>query len=266
MARTTKEIQDSIIQNIEQNGITLSSSKVSEGRLWIFVVASAIHSVEVIFDIFKSEVDKIADKVTSGTVRWYADQCRVWQNGHELLYNKKSADIYYAVDDPESRLIKTVAIIEESKKLSIKVAKLSEQNEIEPLTADELYNFTGYIESIRVGGTEMVCISTFADDIKYIAEIYYTPAVPVTTVSDNVKIAINNFRQTLDFDSKFYTQKFIDVIMGVHGVVTVDLKEIHHKSISNAILTPVVIVTDLEAGYFNYTDDSVLTFKSTLKW
>lgn len=263
MARTIKEIQDSIIKHLEDNNIILSSSKTSEGRLWTFIVATAHQMAEIVFGLFKSEVSAIADKITAGTPRWYAAQCKKWQNGHELLFNQETTELYYAEDDPAARLVSIVALTESEKRLSIKVAKTNQDNKIEPLTPEEHHNFIGYIESIKFAGIETSCISTFADEIKYTAEIYFTPSVPLSTVTENVEKAIDNFRQTLEFDSMFYRQRFIDAIMRVHGVVTVDLQKLEHKNLKLNQFQPILVVSELEAGYFDFTQDSILTFKST---
>lgn len=261
MARTIKAIQDSIIESLYHQGITLSNSKSSEGRTWTFIVATAIYLFEIILDLFRKEVDALADKITPGTVRWYVEQCKRWQNGHELLYNPQTTELYYKDDDPESRLIDVVAITEGAKMLSIKVAKTNKENKIEPLTDDERYNFMGYMESIKFAGTQTECISTTADQIKYIATVYHTPTIPQTIINANVAQAIDGFRQSLDFNSMFYRQRFIDVIMRVEGIVTVDLTVLNHRGASQNEFIAIGVMSELDAGYFDFTDDSDFTCK-----
>lgn len=263
MARTIKEIQQAITADLTARRPGLSTSNVAEWRSWVWVVATAIHLFEVILDQFRAEIDAAADKITPGTVRWYIDQCRRFQNGHELLFNQDTAQLYYAEDDPAARIIDVVAVTEGKERLSIKVAKLDPQNKIVPLTAAELYNFTGYVDSIKFAGIETVTVSTNADRVRYNVEVFYNPAVPVTTVRDKVLTALDAFRQEQDFNSMLYRQKFAAAVMAVDGVITVELKSMERKGTSMEAFEPVGVADELEAGYFDYTDDCTLSLTST---
>lgn len=240
----------------------LSTSNVAEWRLWVWVVATAIHLFEVILDQFRTEIDAAADKITPGTVRWYIDQCRRFQNGHKLLFNNTTAQMYYETDDAAARIVSVVSVREDAKKLTIKAAKTSDAGKITPLTADELHNFTGYVESIKFAGMETVVISRTADQIRYTLTVYYDPVVPATTVRDTVQAQIDAFRTSLDFNSMFYRQRLVDTIMSVDGVVTVDLQSIERKGTSMADFAPVAVAEELEAGYFDYADGCTINLVS----
>lgn len=262
MARTIKVIQQAITADLTARRPGLSSSNVAEWRLWVWVVATAIHLFEVILDQFRAEIDAAADKITPGTVRWYIDQCKRFQNKHKLLFNSDTAQMYYETDDPASRIVSVVSVREDAKKLTIKAAKMSEAGKIVPLTADELHNFTGYVESIKFAGMETVVISRTADAIRYTLTVYYDPVVPATTVRDTVQAQIDAFRTSLDFNSMFYSQKFVAAIMSVEGVVTVDLQNIERKGTSMEDFAQVAVAEELEAGYFDYADGCVLNLVS----
>lgn len=70
MARTIKEIQDSIIDSLQQeSGLSLSTSKVAEWRLWTYVFAVVVHTFEIILDMFRIEVDTLVEGDTgNGTM------------------------------------------------------------------------------------------------------------------------------------------------------------------------------------------------------
>ena len=263
MARTAAAIQGEIAQGLTDRGYALSTSKVAEWRLWAYVVAAAIHAFEVILDLFRKEVDDLTNKITPGTSRWYAEMCYRFQNGHELLFDEKTAMLYYGVDAPASRIISVVAITEGSSKLEVKVAKLDGSGKIVPLSEDEKYNFTGYIDAVKFAGLQTEVVSTTADLIRYDAEIFFDPAVPVTTIRTEVEAAVAKFKTSLGFDSVFYRQRFAEAIMGVSGVVTVDLKAISRKGVSDVAFVPVAVFSTLESGYYDYDPGSVLTFTST---
>lgn len=262
MARTIKDIQQGMIAELTARRPDLSPSTAAEWRLWTYVVATAIHLFEAVFDTFRKEMDAVADKVTPGTVRWYADQCRRFQNGHDLLFDEKTAHLYYAEDDSSSRIIDVVAVSEGKEYLSIKVAKLDEQNRIVPLSADELLNFRGYIDTVKFAGTEVSVVSTNADRIRYDLEVFYDPATPVTGVRTRVAEALDAFRIARDFNSMFYRQKFVAAVMEVEGVVTAELKSIERKGTSMTGFEPMMFADELEAGYFDYAGDCRITFTS----
>lgn len=263
MARTVAEIQAAIEQSLVKRGYVLSTSKVAEWRLWVFVCAAAIQAFEVILDLFRREVDELTNKITPGTVRWYAEMCYRFQNSHELLFDDKTAMLYYAADDSKSRIVSVVAITEGSSKLVVKVAKLDGSGKIVPLSEDEKYNFTGYIDAIKFAGLQTDVVSTTADLIKYEVEVFYDPAVPVTTVRTEVEAAVVAFKTSLGFDSTFYRQRFAEAIMGVSGVVTIDLKSISRKGVSDVAFVPIPVFSTLESGYYDYDAASTLTFTST---
>lgn len=263
MARTTTEIQAAIHADLTAARPDLSASKSAEWRLWTWIVATAIAVFEIVLDRFRSEIDATADKITPGTVRWYAEQCRRFQNGHELLFDPDTAQLYYAADDPDARIIDVVAITEAPERLSIKVARLDAAGRIVPLTAEELHNFTGYVDSIKFAGIETLVVSTNADRVRYDAEVFYDPAVPVTTVRERVLTALDTFRSALGFNSMLYRQKFVAAMMTVEGVVTAELRRMERKGTSMSGFLPVGVADELEAGYFDYTDDSTLTLTSS---
>lgn len=262
MARTIKEIQQAMIADLTARRSGLSTSSVAEWRLWVWVVATAIHLFEVILDQFRAEIDAAADKITPGTVRWYIDQCRRFQNGHKLLFNTGTAQMYYEADDAQARIVSVVSVREDAKKLTIKAAKMSDASKITPLTADELRNFTGYVESIKFAGMETVVISRTADAIRYELAVYYDPVVPATTVRDTVQAQIDAFRTSLDFNSMFYRQRLVDAIMSVDGVVTADLQSVERKGTDMEDFKPVGIAEELDAGYFDYAEGCVLNLVS----
>lgn len=263
MARTIKDIQSAINADLQAKHPTLSNSAVAQWRLLTWVFATAIYTFEVILDAFRSEIDNVADKITPGTVRWYVEQCKRFQNGHELKFNDQTAQLYYEKDDAAARIVSVVAVTEGKERLSIKVAKVDAQNKIVPLTADELYNFTGYVDSIKFAGIETLTVSTTADSLRYNVNVLFDPAVPVTTIKANILTSLDRFRSEIGFNSMLYRQRFVDAIMGVKGVVTVDLISLDRKGTSMADFTPCGVVEELESGYFDYTSDSTIVLTSS---
>lgn len=262
MARTIKEIQKNMADDLQKDGLTLSSSAVAEWRLWTYIVAVAIHGFELLLDAFRKEVDTLTSKITPGTIRWYAEMCYRFQNGFELLFDPQTAMLYYAKDNPEARIVKIVAISEARNRLLIKAAKIDEAGNIQPLTLEEKYNFTGYIDAIKFAGVDTDVVSVSEDKIRYHLDVFFEPSIPNTMVKANVLAALNSFKTSLGFDSMIYTQKLIDVVMSATGVITCDLVSLKRKGVSDVDFKEVDIFSELESGYFEYDKDSVLTLKS----
>ena len=262
MERTLQAIRQSITDSLRQAGHRLSQSAAAEWRLWADTVATAIGAFDLQHDLFRAEIEAAADKITPGTVRWYVEQSKRFQDGHELLFDNRTAQLYYATDAPASRIVSVVAVSEDSGRLSIKVASIDSAGHIVPLSPDQLYNFTGYIDSIKFAGIETSVVSTAADRIRYALQAWYDPAVPVTTVRSNIEAALSRFRGNLGFDSMFYRQQFLEAVMSAPGVVTAELESIQRKGTSMDDFAPVGTADELESGYFDYDPDSTLSLTS----
>lgn len=263
MARTISEIQTGMIASLqERTGLTLSTSKVAEWRQWTYIFAVAIHTFEIILDAFKKEIETITNKITPGTVRWYAEMCYRFQDGYELLFDDNSAMLYYPKIDLDAQIVKVVAIREAANKLIIKAAKQDSAGKIIPLNLEEKYNFTAYIDAIKFAGVDTIVVSTNEDKIRYHMEVYFNPSIPSTLVREKVEQMLNTFKSSLGFDSMIYKQRFIDAVMDAQGVVTCNLVSLERKGVTDADFVPVAIFSELESGYFEYDDDSVMILKS----
>lgn len=263
MARTISDIQTGMVASLqEKTGLTLSTSKVAEWRQWTYIFAVAIHTFEIILDAFKKEINTITNKITPGTARWYAEMCYRFQNGYELLFDDSKAMLYYPTTDLDAQIVKVVAIREAVNKLIIKAAKQDSTGKIIPLNLEEKYNFAAYIDAIKFAGVDTSVVSTNEDKIHYHLEVYFEPSIPNTLVREKVGQALNSFKSSLGFDSMIYKQRFIDAVMDAQGVVTCNLISLERKGVTDADFVPVAIFSELESGYFEYDDDSVMTLKS----
>lgn len=264
MARTINDIQQSIITDLQAYFPKLSTSKVAEWRLWTYVVAAAIHAFEIVLDLFRQEVDELTAKITPGTKLWYAEMCYRFQNGHTLVFDKNTAQFYYEQDDPDSRIVKVVAVNEVYKMISIRVAKTDGEGRIIPLDDSERRNLADYIDTIHTTGIPTTIVSTTADTIRYNLEVYYDPATPSSVVREKVEQALETFKTSLSFDAVFYAQRLVDAVMHAEGVVTVKVVRLEHKTSAGADFAPVDVLAELAAGYFEYAaEGNTLTLTST---
>lgn len=264
MARSIATIQQGIVSAMTAGHDDLSQSKVAEWRLLSYVVAAAIHAFEVVMDLFRSEVDRIAYVNMPGTVRWYVEMCKRFQygNSHKLVFDPQTAAYSYEREEEQTRIVKVVAITIRDRKLFVKVAKLDAQGKIVPLASLERQSLFDYLTAISMAGTEIKLISTTADTIRYSMEVYYDPSVPYDTAEETVKTAIEQFKTALTFNAMFYTQRLVDAVMAVDGVVTVNPISFEQKTTANPVYVNVDVMSELDAGHFEYDEQSVLTLIS----
>lgn len=267
MARTITEIKQAITGSVRDNLPGLSGSKSSEWGLWAYIVAVAIHAFELILDAFRQEINALTSRITPGTMRWYAEMCKRFQNGDSLEFDETTALLYYPVDNPDKRIIEVAAVSErtgESGYLSIKVAKKDGDGKIIELDKTELYNFKAYIDAIKFAGCKVDIVSTNADQLYYRLTVYHDPAVPSESIRTAAEAALERFKTSIDFDGVVYRQKLIDTIMDVEGVTTCvldSLKQHSYQDKDDHDWTDVGTHATLDAGYFEWADGSVADMK-----
>lgn len=268
MARTIQEIYDSIITEKENqteltgllpssdnytnllNDLT-STSKVAIWRLWAYMMSVAVRVHELVFDLFKEEVEAIAAAAPPGTPAWYQKMMLLFQFGYNLEYANYQYD--YATEDDSAKIIKYCAVSERTD--GVVIVKIAKEVNYEPaaLTTTERAAAESYAAKIKFAGTRLAVSSANADVFAPVYDIYYDPIIPLTTVQSNIQIAIDDFRKALEFDGRIRITSFTDAMQQVDGVIDVVFQ--------SATITPeggsaidVPIITTPAAGYFDFSD------------
>jgi hypothetical protein len=229
MARTITEIQNLIIQDIQNNEILsnkiTSKSKTAIWRLWTYIVATAIWTLEKLFDIHKSEVETIINSKSPHRLLWYKNKALSFQYGYSLL---SDSDIY-EIEDDDAKIIKYAAATEIEGILRIKVAK-ENSGLLAELSSEEITAFSYYMNMIKDAGVILRIISQEADHLKLSIDIYYDPMVLDGegrrldgTNNTPVQSAITNYLQNLPFDGEFTIMSLTDIIQSVSGVKIVQI-------------------------------------------
>ncbi|MBN2814993.1 MAG: hypothetical protein JXQ80_13000 [Bacteroidales bacterium] len=255
MARSLTEIKTSLVGN--QPG--LSTSSTAEWRIWVEIFAYAIWLFEVVMDVFRADVENQLSKKQPGTREWYSEKALAFQNGHTLTVDEWGV-VGYAVTDTEAQIVKRASISEAGGTVTIKVAKINaETNELEPLnlTDGEYLNFQRYMDAVKFAGTAVEYRSLPADVVEYDISVYYDPLYLPSEVEANVLAALAAFRTALSFDARLYKTDFVTAVQAVAGVKSV---KVNSMTIIPEEGEPVVldVVEELESGYFNFSDDSVI--------
>ncbi|MES2701874.1 MAG: nucleotidyltransferase [Bacteroidota bacterium] len=255
MARTIAEIQQSIInaKTAESALAALTStSNTAVWRLWTYIVAVCIWTVENLFDFHKAEVASIITTQKPHTLQWYVKMAKAFQYGYSL---PPDHDTYATIsDDPLVVVVKYAAAVELLNLVRIKAARQGSAG-LEGLSAGQLISFAAYMNRIKDAGVRLQLTSGEADNLRLQLNIFYDPLIlsntgerldgtSLTPVMD----AINAFLSNLPFNGLFVLNHLIAALQAIDGVLIGEVA----SAAANYASTPYVPVTveyTPDAGY-----------------
>lgn len=243
-----------------------SSSKVAVWRLYMYIISVAIHYHEVLFDLYKVEVQAIADAAEVGTGAWYQKMIYDFQLGVDLVFDTDKLKYVYETLIPSLQIVKRCAIAERSDGvLIVKAAKLV--NSLPSgLDAQEQAALVSYIRKIRFAGTRFVLVSGSGDQIKIGLAIHYDPIVLISTIKETVEAAVNNYINSLPFNGVFQTSTLVDRVQAVSGVRDVVVTGVSTRYLVGGSWLPVSRVHTPNFGYYVFDTVSTNQLASTLTY
>ena len=273
MARTITEIQREIITEKDRSpGLASlnSTSKTAIWRLWTYVTATAIWTLETLFDLHKKEVDQLLLTKKPHNLLWYKAKAEAFQFGMELKpgsdgYDNTNID---HLEVAKRRIVKHVAIVENKKNGWVRLKAAKEVNgQLQALSKtnpDELGALNHYMQSIKDAGVKLVVDSLPPDRLKMHIDIYYDAMVldanggrldgaSVKPVNDTIKA----YLRSLPFNGAFVLATLTDRLQETAGVV---IPQIRHVSVSYGtrkdVCIPVRYIPD--GGYLRiYQEDDL---------
>lgn len=243
-----------------------SDSKVAIWRLWAYITAAAIYTHEVLWDLFKKEVEDTAAAAHTGTARWYRDQLLLFQYGDALTYDSATGKYGYATITPANRIVKQAAVIEGNNGVVVFKAAKDNSGDLAGLTTMEKDSLESYIRKIRFAGTRFVLISGDGDYIRITASIYFDAVVTETTVKTNVETAIKAYVEGLPFNGEFLISKLEDAIQGVTGVNDVVISLVETKQETGDTYFTVSRAYVPQYGYFRFDATPGSTLDDTITY
>lgn len=217
-----------------------TTSRVGVWRLLIWVVATCAYAMEVVFDLFKKDLEEISKNSRFGTLPWYDSVSRNFQYGDTLIWDDDINDYVYAVENSSLKIIQRVSAIDSAPTVILKVAKLS-SNIPEPLTTPELDAFELYINQRKPAGIFVDVISIVADLLKMNINVRYDALIMTNDgqyINDMgyfpVEDAINAYISNLPFDGVMELCHLVDAIQIVEGVKSVYVNNAQAKSVTSA--------------------------------
>lgn len=277
MARTITEIQEEIILNIQGDerlsGLT-STSKVSIWRLFSYIVAVAIWTLEKVFDLHAKEVDNRILELKPHTARWYRSKALAFQYGFNLLPDSDQFDSEGFTEEQveDSQIIKYAAVTEsdDESRLVIKIATESSTgsdtgSQLSPISAAESDAFTAYIQKIKDAGVRTTIINFLPDRLYLDMDIYYDPLVldqegnNILTGGKTVEAAIQEYMKLLPFNGELVIAHLVDHLQAVAGVNIPHVNLIQTSWIDGALgdygeIEPISVKKIPVSGYFEVVD------------
>ena len=238
MARSTEEIFNGMVARKESlaslnvylpNGLANSyqavlqlmnsNSKVALWLLLFFVVAEAMHTLEVLWDYFSADVDSRIAKHKPGTKLWYKQQALEFQYNDQLVWLNNTYQ--YLTIDESKRVVAQASVVDNGGIVRVKAAKLNAGGNLQALSAPEVAALNAYFIKIRYAGTKTFAVSFAPDTIKLKLLIRYDALVDLAALQIAVKAAIKHYLKSLSFDGKVVLSAIIDSIQAVPGVTDV---------------------------------------------
>ena len=270
MARTTDEIKNIMLAEKASQPALAGLDTDSSTSVWglmMYVIATAMSSLEKLFDLFKQQVIDIINSLRPGTPRWYVYMVKKFQYGFDLVPEQD----YYdntgipAADIAASKIIAYAAFVEEPF-VRMKLAKLN-GNDLTKLTDPERLAVTAYVKRYKYAGVDLkyeTITSTDADELRLVMRIKYNPLVLNGTGAridgtnpHPVKDAVKTYLQNLDFNGRFSIQKLVDQIQQVPGVDDLVMDSVQSKYGALPFTSFTMQVTP-DSGYFIIQDANLL--------
>lgn len=201
-----------------------SVSKVAIWKLWIYIIAIAIYTHEVLWDKFKEETEEIARQSIAGNLAWYVAQVKLWQFGSALLWNHSTYRYYYLDASLPSgmakRIAKKVSCAEVNNALVngvlIKVAR-ENAGVLSPLTSAQLTSLTTYVNRVKFAGVQTSVISLPPDKVKLNMKVYYDGTLDLTQFKTDLENGIDTYLRNIEFDGVLYINELVDAIQAISG-------------------------------------------------
>ena len=278
MARTIQEIQTLILQAKAQepalNELN-STSKVAIWRLWVYIIAVAIWSLEKLFDQHRADIDKRLAELKPHTARWYRSKALAFQYGFDLL---PDSDTFNNVGHTEeqieaSKIVKYSAVIESKNEGRLIVKIAGEQGEqLQPITDAQKQAFEAYLQEIKDAGVRLSVVNYQPDVLHLQMKIIYDPLVldsngqSIIHATKPVEETVKSYLKRLPFNGELVLAHLIDALQQAEGVKIPHLVLAQSKNITigggYGAFETIEISKIPTAGYFtidNFNDISYVS-------
>ena len=279
MARTIQEIQTLILQAKAQepalNELN-STSKVAIWRLWVYIIAVAIWSLEKLFDQHRADIDKRLAELKPHTARWYRSKALAFQYGFDLLPDSDKFNNQGHTEEAieASKIVKYSAVIESKNEGRLIVKIAGEQGEqLQPITDAQKQAFEAYLQEIKDAGVRLSVVNYQPDVLHLQMKIIYDPLVldsngqSIIHATKPVEETIKSYLKRLPFNGELVLAHLIDALQQAEGVKIPHLVLAQSKNITSSgdygAFETIEISKIPTAGYFTIDNFNDITYVSS---
>lgn len=279
MARTIQEIQTLILQAKAQepalNELN-STSKVAIWRLWVYIIAVAIWSLEKLFDQHRADIDKRLAELKPHTARWYRSKALAFQYGFDLLPDSDKFNNQGHTEEAieASKIVKYSAVIESKNEGRLIVKIATEQGEqLQPITDAQKQAFEAYLQEIKDAGVRLSVVNYQPDVLHLQMKIIYDPLVldsngqSIIHATKPVEETIKSYLKRLPFNGELVLAHLIDALQQAEGVKIPHLVLAQSKNITSSgeygAFETIEISKIPTAGYFTIDNFNDITYISS---
>lgn len=201
-----------------------TGSKVAIWRLWLWIMAVASWVVENMQELHEAKINAILAAKTPHTLRWYAEQSKLFQYGHELEW---LGDHWgYPVIVEEDRLIKYAVAVETEGGIKLKIANADKA------APEELVQtaFMSYWAKWKDAGVVIDLVTGDPNVVTFTANIHRNRNIinaNNTLIADTgmnvVQDPANAYLESVDFGGVIYMQEIAEAIKAMPGVLQVTI-------------------------------------------
>ena len=280
MARTIQEIQTLILQAKAQEPALSelnSTSKVAIWRLWVYIIAVAIWSLEKLFDLHRADIDKRLAELKPHTARWYRSKALAFQYGFDLLTDSdKFNNTGHTEEQIEaSKIVKYSAVVESPNEGRLIVKIAGEQGEqLQPITDAQKQAFEAYLQEIKDAGVRLSIVNYQPDILHLQMKIVYDPLLidsngqSIIHATKPVETAIKEYLKRLPFNGELVLAHLIDELQQAEGVKIPHLVLAQSKHIGTngnyGAFEAIEISKIPTAGYFTIDNFNDITYVSNV--
>ena len=280
MARSIQEIQELIYQAKAQepalNELN-STSKVAIWRLWMYIIAVAIWSLEKIFDLHRADIDKRLAELKPHTARWYRSKALAFQYGFDLLPDSDKFNNTGRSEEQieASKIVKYSAVVESLNEGRLIVKIATEQGDtLRPITEEQKRSFEAYLQEIKDAGVRLSVVNYKPDILHLRMKIVYDPLMldsngqSITNAFKPVERAIKDYLKNLPFNGELVLAHLIDALQQAEGVKIPHLVLAQSKNINSGgeygAFETIEISKIPTAGYFTIDNFNDITYISNV--
>ena len=281
MARSIQDIQQLIYaQKAQEPALENlnSTSKVAIWRLWVYIISVAIWSLEKLFDLHRTDIDKRLTELKPHTARWYRSKALAFQYGFSLSLDgdKYDDNQWFTKEQIEaSKIIKYSAVVESKNEGRLIVKIAGEQDDtLQPITDVQKQAFEAYLQEIKDAGVRLSVVNYQPDILHLQMKIVYDPLVldsngqSITNATKPVETAIKDYLKRLPFNGELVLAHLIDTLQQAEGVKIPHLVLAQSKNITSSgeygAFETIEISKIPTAGYFTIDNYNDITYISNV--